>query len=126
MWMNAVSPLCDALTCSAMSTTGPQTRTWQSAGVEKMSMIGRLPRTSAKLSSCIVPGGTRVSIDFTSPPADCTVGVSIFGGLSPTSGTGEPLATSARAGSVATRRPSSFTTPITSYCPSSGSLTWAT
>src|SRR5882724_9772651 len=75
-----------ALTCSATSTTGPQTRLWQSCGVANTSTIGFLPSTSAKLTSCMSLGGTRVSILERLPATSVLVGVVIRGGLVPTSG----------------------------------------
>ncbi len=74
-------------TCWATSTTGPQTRLWQRAGVAKTRTIGFLPRTSAKSTLCIWSGGTRVSIFSRSLPTSAAVSVVIFGGRSPTFGT---------------------------------------
>ncbi len=85
-WMNATSSPYSALTCSATSTTGPQTRLRQSAGVAKRRTTGFSPRTSARSSPCIELGGVRVSIDSTSPPTSASVGVCISGAGSPTLG----------------------------------------
>src|SRR5215212_9498411 len=77
-----------AFICAAMSTTGPQTRDWQSCGVANSSATGFLPTTSANESPCMSSGGCRVSIDATSPLADASVSVCTCGGCSPTSGIG--------------------------------------
>ena len=96
------------------SMTGPQTRLWQSASVAKSRTAGLLPTTSAKLTSCIVDGGLRVSMLARSPFALSTVSVSTTGALSPTSGTGPSLVTVSAppAGVAATMRPSSRARPI--------------
>ena len=87
MWMKATSSERSRLTCSAMSTTGPQTRLWQRAGVAKSSTTGSLPSTSARSSSCIVPGGIRVSISWMLATSS-TVGVWTRGACSPARGPG--------------------------------------
>jgi hypothetical protein len=104
-----------------MSTTGPQTRLWHSAGVAKMSTAGFFPTTSAKSVWCIEEGGMRVSIDARSPPTSASVGVWIRGARSPRAGIGssEALTTVSpgTAESAATSRPSSRAIPSTSYVP---------
>ena len=69
-----------------MSVTGPQTRDWQSCGVEKSSATGFVPRTLSKLCSCMSLGGVRVSSSSSSPPTEASVSVATFGAASPTSG----------------------------------------
>src|SRR3954447_13758663 len=76
----------------------------------------------------MVVGGTRVSMLFTLPPTDATVGVWINGAFSPTSGTLVSLTTlrAPPAGSAATKRLSRRTMAIASYCPVEGNLGFAT
>jgi hypothetical protein len=117
MWMNSTSSL-PALTSSAMSTTGPQTRLWQSAGVANSRTTGFLPTTSAKSLLCIEDGGIRVSIEARSPPTSASVGVWMRGAGSPRPGIGSSAAfTTASPGAAevaATSRLSRRTIPKTS------------
>src|SRR3954466_2774260 len=75
-----------ALSCSATSVTGPQTRDWQSCGVENSSATGFLPSTWSSESLCMSLGGTRVSSSFSLPFTEASVSVATRGGDSPTSG----------------------------------------
>ena len=114
--MNAAPLAPRALTCSAMSTTGPHTRLWHRAGVANSRTVGFLPTTSAKSSSCMVDGGTRVSIEDRLPETEAFVGVWIFGARSPTSGTllSPTTVNGPPAGVAATKRLSNRATPSTS------------
>src|SRR3954453_6294559 len=85
-----LSPYLDFI-WSSMSVTGPQTRDWQSCGVENSSATGFLPTTPAKSTACMSLGGTRVSILDTSPLAVSSVSVWTFGALSPTPGMGSAV-----------------------------------
>src|SRR5438034_8457029 len=71
-------------------------------------------------------GGTRVSIFFTSPPTDATVGVCVRIALSPTPGTRLDDPTITCAGEVAISFRSSFVTADTRYEPSSLKVSLAT
>ena len=71
-------------------------------------------------------GGTRVSIDFTFPWTEATVGVWTAIALSPTFGTLLPAATLIWEGEVATSFLSSFVTALTRYEPGIGKRTWET
>src|ERR1700754_3392476 len=108
-----------AWTSSTTSTTGPQTRLWQSCGVANVSTTGFLPTTSAKSSfSSDGAGGTRVSIFATSPATSAGVSVWITGALSPTPGGGTLCPpTCTPIGDVATSRPSSLAIARTAYLP---------
>src|SRR4051812_6532689 len=97
-------------TWSTTSTTGPQTRLWQSCGVAKVSTTGFLPTTSAKSSlSSDGAGGTRVSILATSPATSAGVSVCTTGAFWPGAGGVAPCEPTLTAiGLVATTRPSSL------------------
>jgi hypothetical protein len=114
MWMNATSGWW-ALTCSAMSTTGPQTRLGHSRGLANRIAIGRLPKAEAKSTACMSSGGSRVSIRETSPRTDAAVGVWMGDGRWPTAGTAarQPTRTAGPMEAAATSRWSSRTTPST-------------
>src|SRR5215212_2999576 len=84
--MNSMSSPYLALSCSATSVTGPQTRDWHSCGVENSNATGFLPSTWSNESACMSLGGTRVSSSFSLPLTDASVSVATFGGVSPTSG----------------------------------------
>jgi hypothetical protein len=121
MWMNSASSPYRALSSSATSTTGPHTRLWHRRGVANTSTTGFLPTTSAKSCSCMVEGGTRVSIDSRSPPASASVGVWINGALSRGPGTGSSrrTVTWGSAEVAATSRPFIRAMPMRSYLPGS-------
>ena len=77
--MNSTRSPYFAFIWSATSTTGPQTRDWHSCGVANSSATGLRPTTSANDFACMSEGGTRVSIEATSPRALASVSVSTFG-----------------------------------------------
>ena len=73
-WMNSMSLPYLALSCSAMSVTGPHTRDVHSCGVANSSATGLCPRTSAR-SACMSDGGSRVSSIDSSPFTVASVSV---------------------------------------------------
>ena len=84
--MKAASSGRSFLTSSAMSTTGPQTRLWQSAGVAKRRTTASCRRRRRSRRRACRRAAWRVSILARSPPTSSAVGVWMIGALSPTLG----------------------------------------
>src|SRR5690242_974203 len=122
--MNSILSPYLAFSCSATSVTGPQTRDWQSCGVENSSATGFLPSTLSNDSSCMSLGGTRVSRSFTLPLTEASVSVATRGGVSPTSGIGSAfLVVTWTCDGAATYLPPSLVTTSTAHGPLCGNLT---